>query len=331
MLKLYGALASPYSMKVRAALRWLRVPHGWVQMGMEHAEIMTRVKPAVIPIVEYEDGRLAVDSTPLLVDFDAVAPADRRILPDDPLIRFTVLLIEDFADEWLTKVMFHYRWAAEEDQRVMSQAIIYDRLRSHGLEAIGLAGAQFRDRQVGRMGLVGCGPEHAPQIAETYARVLALLEAMVPDRQFLFGSRPSLADFGIFGQFSQLAIDPTPCAIMRRDAPLTWRWLMGVDDASGLEGEWAGREVLADPAVAGLLRLVADIYLPFLAANAAAIEAGAADFAVPVFDTVHRQPVFRYQAKCLASLREQFAALEPAVKSDVTKLLGRPAAAILGA
>lgn len=331
MLKLYGALASPYSMKVRAALRWLRLPHVWVPMGMEHAEVMNRIKPAVIPIVEYPDGRLANDSTPLLLEFSAAAPA-RSLLPQDPLLRFLVLLIEDFADEWLTKVMFHYRWTAEEDQRVMSKAIIYDRLRGNGLELIGLAAQQFRDRQVGRMTLVGCGPEHAPQIAATYARVLALLEAMVPDRAFLFGSRSSLADFGLFGQLSQLAVDPTPCAIMRRDAPLTWRWLMLVDDAAGLDGEWLSADAaMQDPAIAGLLGLVAEVYLPFLAANAAAIEAGAADLAVPVLGQLHCQPVFRYQAKCLANLKAAFAGLDAAVQSRVEGLLGRPATTILGA
>lgn len=329
MLKVYGALASPYSMKLRAALRWLRVPHGWVQMGVEHADITNRIKPPVIPILEYPDGRLANDSTPLLLEFSAAAAPDRSLLPDDALQRFLVLLIEDFADEWLTKLMFHYRWAAAVDQQVMSQAIIYDRLRGHGGEIIGLAAAQFRDRQVGRMGLVGCGPEHKAQIEATYARLLPILEAMVPDRAFLFGSRPSLADFGLFGQLSQLAIDPTPSTIMRRDAPLTWRWLMIVDDTSGLDGAWITGDVTQDPAIAGLTALIAEVYLPFLAANAAAIEVGAAEFEVPVLGVIHRQPVFRYQAKCLAALRSAFASLDQAEKGQVEGMLGQAATAIL--
>ncbi len=331
MLKLYGALASPYSMKVRAALRWLRRPHVWVPMGLEHGEVMGRVKPAVIPIVEFPDGRLANDSTPLLLALDAEAPAARRLLPEDPVTRFLCLLIEDFADEWLTKVMFHYRWAAEEDQRVMSEAIVYDRVRGFGRAAIAEGAAQFRERQVGRMHLVGCGLEQAPQLAETYGRVMAILEAMVPDRAFLFGSRPSLADFGLFGQLSQLAVDPTPAARMRREAPLLWRWLMLVDDASGLDGEWLDGAAEEDPAIVGLARLAAEVYLPFLAANEAALQVGAAEFTVPVLGALHRQPVFKYQAKCLAALRQAFASLDGAARGRLAPILGSGAIAVLAA
>ncbi|PWR18073.1 glutathione S-transferase family protein [Zavarzinia compransoris] len=331
MLKLYGALGSPYSMKVRAALRWLRRPHVWVQMGLEHGEVMTRVRPAVIPIVEFPDGTFANDSTPLLLDFSAEAPGDRQLLPDDPVARFLCLLIEDFADEWLTKVMFHYRWTAEIDQRTMSEAIVFDRVRGYGRDMLTAFAAEFRDRQVGRMHLVGCGAEQAPQLAETYRRLLAILEAMVPDRGFLFGSRPSLADFGLYGQLSQLAVDPTPSALMRRDAPLLWRWLMIVDDASGLEGTWMAGAAEADPAVAALARLAAEVYLPFLAANERALAAGDAEMAVPLLGSVHRQPVFKYQAKCLAALRVIHGALDAAARARLAPLLGPDATAILAA
>lgn len=329
MLKLYGALASPYSMKVRAALRWLRVPHGWVQMGLEHGEVLTRIKPAVIPIVEFPDGSLANDSTPLLIRFSAEAPASRALLPDEPVARFLCLLIEDFADEWMTKVMFHYRWTAEIDQRVMSEAIVYDRVRGHGRAALEAGAAQFRERQVGRMHLVGCGVEQAPQLATTYGRVMEILEAMVPDRGFLFGSRPSLADFGLYGQLSQLGIDPTPAARMRREAPLLWRWLMIVDDTSGLDGEWMAMPADEDPTITALARLVAEVYLPFLAANARAIAAGEEELSVHILGSDHRQPVFKYQVKCLAALRGAFAALDAASKNRLAHVLGEGAIAIL--
>ena len=64
------------------------------------------------------------------------------------------------------------------------------------------------------MPLVGCTPENAPVIEASYRRVLAALE---PHVGVLFGTRPSLADAGLFGQLRTFATDPTPFAIMRAE------------------------------------------------------------------------------------------------------------------
>ena len=47
------------------------------------------------------------------------------------------------------------------------------------------------------------------------SRILAAFEPYVGMARYLFGSRPSLADFAWFGQLSEIATDPTPMRIMR--------------------------------------------------------------------------------------------------------------------
>ena len=72
------------------------------------------------------------------------------------------------------------------------------------------AGMQaFNDRQVGRMALVGCTEQNRPVIEESFRFVLDTLDRHVRAIPFLFGSRPSLADFGLFGQLQILSVDPT--------------------------------------------------------------------------------------------------------------------------
>ena len=39
----------------------------------------------------------------------------RGVVPPDPAVAFIDALLEDYADEWLTKCMFHYRWAHAAD------------------------------------------------------------------------------------------------------------------------------------------------------------------------------------------------------------------------
>ncbi len=162
------------------------------------------------------------DSTPLIHELERRYPDRRSILPADKAQAFLAFLLEDMADEWGTKAMFHYRWFRERDQLQMSRWIMFDRLKGRGRDAVERAAETFRARQTSRMALVGCTPQNAPILEESAARLFALFDELATDEGYLFGGRPSLADFGWFGQLSQLAVDPTPSDLMRggpRPAP----------------------------------------------------------------------------------------------------------------
>lgn len=318
MYKLHGALASPYSMKMRAILRYRRIPHIWSQ-GPAARAAQAHVKAPVIPVLEYPEGHFANDSTPLIHDLEA-RHAERSIIPDDPAQAFVAHLIEDFADEWLTKAMFGYRWLETVDQDQMSHWLAFDLFQGGGLAQIDAFASAFRDRQVGRMGLVGCTIENFPLIEASTRRVLAALEAHVTTRHWLFGTRPSLAEFSIFGQISQLGVDPTAQGMMRRDYPYTYRWLAHVDDASGVEGEWTP----GWPAVVeALLSEAGRVYAPFLLANAAALAAGESSFRIEVDGLPYEQGTFGYQVKCLNALRSRHGELPAAACDAVNALLAR--------
>jgi len=278
------------------------------------------VKAPVIPVIQYPDGSWHNDSTPMIFELERAEPA-RSIVPADPVQAFLACLLEDFADEWGTKPMFHYRWYRERDQKQMSEWLAFDRLKGSGRQAVLDAAAAFRARQVGRMALVGCTPENAALIEESVRAILALFEAHVTEEPYLFGTRPSLADFAWFGQLSQLANDPTPAELMRSEFPFTYRWLMNLDDASGVEGEWRDPGKPLSPAVRGLLKLAGEIYFPFLLANAAAVAKGAEAFSVAIGGRTYSQGAFKYQAKCLAELRSAYAALDAQTKAALDPVL----------
>ncbi len=317
--RIIGALGSPYSMKMRAVLRYRRLPYVWIQGGLEHDSERAQVKPPLIPVIQYPDGGYHVDSTPMIMDLERRHPGRRSIVPDEPADAFLAGLLEDMADEWGTKLMFHYRWFAERDQVQLSRWLAFDQL--DGLGAITAFAEAFRARQVGRMALVGCTPANAPVIEETARRLLDIFEAQVPERKYLFGTRPSLAEFGWYGQFSQLIVDPSPSDLMRAAAPFTTRWVMQMDDASGVEGVWApeGRA----PAVERLLAFAGEVYFPFLLANAAAVERGDETFTVELLRRPWTQGAFKYQAKCLAVLQASFAALGHPARATLEPVLAR--------
>ncbi len=321
MYVINGALGSPYSMKMRALFRYRRITHIW-NHGVSAQTAQSHVKAPVIPVIEYPDGSFHNDSTPLIYDLET-RHSERSIVPPDPAKAFIAHLLEDFADEWLTKAMFGYRWLEDVDQIQMSRWLAFDAFKGGGLEQINAFSTQFRERQVGRMALVGCTQENFPLIEASTRAVLDAFEEHVVDEHCLFGSRPSLAEFGIYGQLSQLGVDPTAQIMMRADYPYSYRWLLHIDDMSGIDGEWDAPDAPFKPIVETLLEQVGSIYVPFLLANAAALAEGEQTFSMNAMGKPYSQGTFKYQIKCLADLRERYANLPNDARTKIDPLLDK--------
>jgi len=289
---LHGFNPSPYSVKMRAILRYRRIPFVWDGIGNPRDIAVAANLPPVIPILRFPDGRLMNDSTPLAYALEREHPGERSIIPDDPAHAYLSDLLEDFGDEWVTKMMFHYRWYYAADRAFAQTWIITS-----------------RDRQVGRMALVGCTEQNRPLIEESYRFVLDTLDRHVRAIPFLFGARPSLADFGLFGQLQILSVDPTPMAEMRERAPDVYCWLLRLDDASGVEGDWLDPKASLPETLTALLRHCGETYLPFLAANTRALQEGRDEVALDIMGRPYVQAPFRYQGKCHDALRKKLAAL----------------------
>ena len=316
--EIYGALGSPYSMKVRAAMRAKRLAHTWTGMTAEdRVGVMPNVRAPVIPIIKCPDGTWTNDSTPFLLSLEGDG---RNLLPDDPVARFTCLLLEDMADEWFMKAMFHYRWAYADDAEWCANWLMYDTLPNAGRDNVLSAASTIRERQIERMALVGCTPQTAPLIESSWKRVCRLFEDMaLGSKRFLFGNRISLADLAFYGQLKVMSVDPTPMTWLRAETPFLYRWLDLADDASGIEGEWS--DEISDTVMA-LLAICGDTYLPFLKANADAISKGDSTFSLEIEGGTYMQGTFKYQVKCLSSLQQAWAHLNDDQQSQLAGWIG---------
>jgi glutathione S-transferase len=325
-LSFRGAPGSPYTRKMLALLRYRRIPYRFI-IGRHDGGELPQPKVALLPTFYLPDaaGQLEaiVDSTPLIRRFDA-AFAERRVVPTDPVVAFVDYLIEDYADEWLTKAMFHYRWHYPADIERAGDILPRWTAVSDTEARMQQSKRFIQQRQIERLYVVGSNDVTTPVIEASYRRFLAIFKRILEQQPFLLGARPGAADFGAYGQLTQLAhFDPTPMALTLAEAPRVYAWVDIVDDLSGLDvtdDGWIDRAVIA-ARVGDLLREIGRVYAPFLLANAAALRNGADEVRLTIDAKPWVQQPFPYQGKCLQWLREHYAALSEVDRRDADALL----------
>ncbi len=313
---LAGQYGSPYSLKMRAVLRYRHIPFRWVLRDSKWDDLPeppVRLIPTIVyPNDDGGHGEVTIDSSPQIMRLEREHDG-RSIVPTDPALAFIDALVEDYADEWVTKAMYHYRWTYEPDIDRAGRLLPLSGDLQMDSDTARQSYEFITQRQIGRREMVGSTDITQPIIEDSYRRLLSLLTAGFADRDFVLGDRPGRGDFGLYGQLSQLVKwDPTSVEIAARTAPKVINWTDRMDDLSWLpvDGDtgWTPLEELGATTRA-LLEEIGRTYVPFLLANAAALMAGADEVVCDIDGTTFRQPPFGYQGKCLQWLREGYGAL----------------------
>lgn len=307
--RLYGAELSPYSQKVRAYLSFKNIPFEWLARTQARADEFSRyAKLPLVPVLVGADESVLQDSTPTIEALEQTSP-EPALQPADPALAFLSALLEDYADEWLNKAMFHYRWSYEADQQSAAARLVEGMFEGDAPVERGALEASVRERMVGRLRHVGSNSETAPVIEQSFERLIALLDAHLAGRDYLFGGRPCLADFGLAAQLAQLFSDPTPGDMLRARAPRVTAWIerMRAPSASGsFEGLASLSGVLAP-----LLRdELAATYLPWMAANAEAVASDANALRVDLDGRSFAQAPQRYAAKAWGEIKRKLAGVD---------------------
>ena len=326
--KILGAPGSPYSRKLRSVFRYRRIPFTWANRNSKEDVNTPKVPVNLLPVLvipgkngDYSEAK--IDSTPIIRFLEAEY-SDRSVIPTDPAMAFIDYLIEDYADEWLTKAMFHFRWAHKRNVDFAGSILPRWTLNQLSDEEIEPLSKNISERQIERLRYVGSNEATGEFIEESYQKFIELLSNHLVGRRFVLGDRPGSSDFGIFGQLTQLAqTDPT-CRDLTLDvAPRVFAWCDNVEDLSGLEPEesdWIESDQIPET-LREIFKEVGRTYAPFLLANAEAVAEGKEEWESEIDGKLWKQMPFVYQAKCLTWIREEFEQLNDKEKAKILQLL----------
>ncbi len=326
--KILGAPGSPYSRKLRSVFRYRRIPFTWANRNSKEDVNTPKVPVNLLPVLvipgkngDYSEAK--IDSTPIIRFLEAEY-SDRSVIPTDPIMAFIDYLIEDYADEWLTKAMFHFRWAHKRNVDFAGSILPRWTLNQLSDEEIEPLSKNISERQIERLRYVGSNETTGEFIEESYQKFIELLSNHLVGRRFVLGDRPGSSDFGIFGQLTQLAqTDPT-CRDLTLDvAPRVFAWCDNVEDLSGLEPEesdWIESDQIPET-LREIFKEVGRTYAPFLLANAEAVAEGKEEWESEIDGKLWKQMPFVYQAKCLTWIREEFGKLDDEQKAKILQIL----------
>ena len=324
-----GVPASPYTRKMISLMRYRRISYV-IEWG-DPRDLIRRFgveepKPVLLPVMIFEvDGKhkAITDSTPIIRHLE-IEFSPRSVIPSDPKLAFLNYVLEDFGDEWVTKYMFHYRWYFKDDIEKAGTILPL----FHGISLDDDSHAAFKkhisDLQISRLGVVGSNELTAPIIEASYKRFLGQFDHCLSKHPFLFGNRPSSADFALFGQLSALiGFDPTSRALAHEISPRVVAWQDLMEDLSGLkpnESDWINFKD-AEQNLLSLFQEVGKVYLPALLANSRAINQEEKTWTAEIDGAKWEQKSFPYQAKCLKWINNEFQKLNESDQKQIKEFL----------
>ncbi|MGE0486507.1 MAG: glutathione S-transferase family protein [Gammaproteobacteria bacterium] len=270
----HGAPISLFTRKLEAALAFKGIAYRFeIKDEARGAALEARAGTHQVPVLETPDGWWVADSTPQIRWLDALHPL-MPMFPPGPA-GVLVHLLEDVLDEWVSRVMVHYRWHDDDNTRHIVSALSGREVdlgtaRAHPLATWGLRACRA----------TGTASVTAQQSAgREYLGLVEALETQLAQTPYALGELPTAVDCALLGGLRAHTLpDPHPDLSMY---PRVNAWA-----AAG--HAWPGRGSLPPfPATTRfgehLLELAREHYGPFMAANRAARADGRKAFVVDTY------------------------------------------------
>jgi len=224
-VQIVGARLSPFVQKVVSAAEYKKIDF---ELREPSPRELGKLNPVThkMPIAIFGDV-MVYDSTFILREFEELAP-EPPLLSSDAQVAAAQRQLEDWSDESLYWYLMALRWSPDNEARTIQQLAEF---MPRPLRP--LAGPVFR-RLIGRSTKAqGLGRLPYPVLAREVGERLDDLVLLLAQRSFFYSSRPSVADFALFGEFKTGCSGATPdFERLVSERPTLADWMKRVEDAA---------------------------------------------------------------------------------------------------
>lgn len=270
MYEIYGNELSLFSRKLEAAFIFYGVDFNFKSQNLEMNQ---RAGTHQIPVLLTPENWVIADTTPIMQMMDTRVP-QRAMFPKG-MNGLLVRLLEEFLDEWVARVMVHYRWHYPESADFAAIKL------GNGNEDIARTIANWGPRACRA---TGTESEHQQQAAEKeYEGLVAAAEKQLKETPYLLGNRPCAVDAMMLGGLrAHTYADPVPKRMVSKYQGLV-KWLS--EDANHWDGSGDLNDFNKPTAFAQhILKLMPETYKAFIQGNRKAIEQQEKFFIAKVYD-----------------------------------------------
>ena len=265
---LYGWEVSYYVGKVRSYLRQKGI--GFLEVRPDVFEyyfsLTSRTHARAIPVLRTPDGMWLQDSSAIIDHLESVFP-ENPVRPATPIQRFASLLFELWGDEFWWPTGLHTRWShMPENYPFLEREIAGDLLPGWPWPVQRVI-VRLAVRQIhGFLNNTGVVPDQYQVLDRWTALRIDQLDAHFADHDFLFGSRPSIGDFGIMAPlYGHLSRDPWPREHLISPRKHLSRWLERMNGVPAHVGSLLPDDAIP-PTLEPLLRSMFAEMVPYLKA-----------------------------------------------------------------
>ena len=310
MYKLFGLDISPYALKIKSYLNYKKIKFKWIK-NPNSKELDKLVHLTCVPLLLTDDDEVLQDSTNIIEKIE-LRSSNNSIYPEDSRLIFISSLLEEYSDEWMVKHLFNYRWTYKDDQNLASKRVAASSIPFYIkylpiISEITLEkkAQNIKDKYSNMASSVhGINKANKELIEKSFKRLLDLLETHFSKFSYLFGGRPSIADFGFWGHLYGSWMDITGRNFINQRPSLV-RWLKRMEKPR-VEGDflgWSDVHLTIEPI---LEQEVANLFLPWSDANYNALNKKKDGFSISLAGKSFHQSTQKSHAKSLKELRLKY-------------------------